>query len=136
MISLKVDLYAVNGALRYSSFGGIYTADDTLLKRKVVLREARPHAVLAKKRLLFEAALLKALAPLRRTPEFIDLFTEHGHTYLVQSRLSTVTLWGMLRAFWSHTSTIGRLPISWTASSPAFLTSSKVLRTFTTRDSF
>jgi serine/threonine protein kinase len=98
-IVLKNGRYAVDGAFRYSSFGGIYTAYDTLLEEQVVLREARPHAKQAYKRLKFESSMLRRLEPLRRTPRYIDMFTEENHTYLVQSRLKTVTLWGHAAGF-------------------------------------
>jgi serine/threonine protein kinase len=93
--------YRVMGAIKFSSTGGIYMADDTATNEPVIIREARPHlqeatrdfdvrAAIAK-----EARILQRLGPAGVTPRFIDLFEEWDHSYLIQERLGGAeSLWG------------------------------------------
>jgi tRNA A-37 threonylcarbamoyl transferase component Bud32 len=91
--------YRVTGALRYSSMGGIYEAEDLQTGRAVIVREARPmvadrgerldaQAVLEK-----EARILRRLAPTGYVPEFVELFREWEHLFLVQEKLEAQILW-------------------------------------------
>jgi serine/threonine protein kinase len=97
---LLKDRYRVLSAERYSSIGGIYGAEDTLTGQLVIIREARPMVstradgfdalgVLQK-----EARILRRLGPTGYLPQFIDLFQEWEHLFLVQERLQADSLWG------------------------------------------
>lgn len=91
--------YRVTGALRYSAFGGIYTATDTATGREVVIREARP--MLKDPRdptdpqnlLEKEARVLRTLGPTGLVPELVEVFEEGGHRFLVQEKLEAQSLW-------------------------------------------
>lgn len=92
--------YRVTGAIRYSSFGGLYSAEDTKTGQGVIIREARPmysdehdwgNAV---KLLEKEARILKKLGPLGLTPNFVDIFKEWEHWFLVEEQLDAESLWG------------------------------------------
>ncbi|HEX6750785.1 MAG TPA: class III lanthionine synthetase LanKC [Longimicrobium sp.] len=99
------DRYRVTGALRYSSVGGIYLADDTETGEKVVIREARPllsqrgDATDALGLLEKEARILRRLGPTGLLPRFVDLFQEWEHRFLVQERLQAESLWGYAIGF-------------------------------------
>ncbi|HEX8145570.1 MAG TPA: class III lanthionine synthetase LanKC [Pyrinomonadaceae bacterium] len=92
--------YRVTGAVRYSSFGGLYAGEDTQTGQTVIIREARPmysaehdwgNAVgLLEK----EARILQKLGPLGLTPRFVDMFKEWEHWFLVQEKLDAESLWG------------------------------------------
>lgn len=94
------DRYRVTGALRYSSFGGLYSAEDTKTGQPVVIREARPmysneHNWGNAVRLLEkEARVLQKLGPTGLTPQFVDMFREWEHWFLVQEKLEAESLWG------------------------------------------
>ena len=89
--------YRVTNAERFSSLGGIYLATDMETGRKVVVREARPHlggegqsiAILRK-----EARILKRMAATGYFAQFVDLFQEWEHWFLVQEHLEAESLWG------------------------------------------
>ena len=91
--------YRVTGALRYSSNGGIYTAVDTLTGLNVIIREARPmltshgHGLDAQSFLEKEARILQKLGSSGLTPQFVDLFREWEHLFLVQEKLDAQILW-------------------------------------------
>lgn len=94
------DRYKVRAALRFGAIGGIYGATDTHTGREVVIREARPLLgtnqgesdcfELVRK----EARILQKLGPTGLLPEFIDLFQEWEHLFLVQERIQAESLWG------------------------------------------
>jgi serine/threonine protein kinase len=92
--------YRVTGAIRYSSFGGLYSAEDTKTGQSVIIREARPmfsdeHDWGNSVRLLEkEARILQKLGPTGLTPRFVDMFKEWEHWFLVQEQLDAESLWG------------------------------------------
>lgn len=105
---LIANRYRVTGALRYSNNGGIYDAIDLATNSRVIIREARPftsvqsdgsdaRAVLAK-----EARILQKLASVRCAPEFVDLFEESGHVFLVQQKIEADSLWITALKTWAR----------------------------------
>ena len=97
--------YQVKMAIKFSSVGGIYQAFDSVAERDVVIREARPMLARAStgydaERLLEkEARILRKLSGTGLAPEFIDLFTEWEHSFLVQEKLDAESLWGYAMDF-------------------------------------
>lgn len=81
--------YVVEQALHFSNGGGVYVGRDSRTGRKVVLKEARPHAGLAADgadaviRLDRERSALEQLSGLACTPEVLDTFELGGHHFLV-----------------------------------------------------
>ncbi|UQI43895.1 class III lanthionine synthetase LanKC [Streptomyces sp. HU2014] len=81
--------YRIEKALHFSNGGGVYAGTDTRDGRKVVLKEARPHAGLAADgadavaRLERERAALEKLSGLGVAPEVRDWFTLGEHSFLV-----------------------------------------------------
>ncbi|WP_338672460.1 class III lanthionine synthetase LanKC [Streptomyces sp. SCSIO 30461] len=81
--------YTIERALHFSNGGGVYTGRDERTGRRVVLKEARPHAGLAADgadavaRLERERDALEQLAGLGCTPEVLDWFTLGDHSFLV-----------------------------------------------------
>lgn len=92
--------YRVIGAERYSSIGGIYTAEDTATDQLVIIREARPFvgnhhgAYDGPKILEKEARILQRLESTGYTAHFVELFQEWEHWFLVQTKLDAESLWG------------------------------------------
>lgn len=94
--------YRVTNAERFSSIGGIYLATDMETGDEIVIREARPHlgsegqsiAILEK-----EARILKRMAGTGYFAQFIELFQEWEHWFLVQERLGAESLWGYAMNF-------------------------------------
>lgn len=94
--------YRVTSAERFSSIGGIYLAVDLQTGHEVVVREARPYlgsdgrsiAILRK-----EARILKRMAETGYFAQFVDLFQEWEHWFLVQERLEAESLWGYAMNF-------------------------------------
>ncbi|MEV4612037.1 class III lanthionine synthetase LanKC [Kitasatospora sp. NPDC049258] len=82
--------FTVERALHFSNGGGVYLATDRRDGRRVVLREARPHAGLdqdgrdAVERLLHERDVLRALAGLDFVPELHEHLRVWEHHYLVE----------------------------------------------------
>lgn len=81
--------YRIEKALHFSNGGGVYAGTDTRDGRKVVLKEARPHAGLAADgadavaRLERERDALEKLSGLGVAPEVRDWFTLGEHSFLV-----------------------------------------------------
>lgn len=103
---LKDRRYRVTHAIKYSSIGGIYAAEDTHSGEAVVIREARPmlserdSATDAVRLLQKEGRILSSLQETGLAPRFVDLFQEWEHTFLVQEKLQDVeSLWGYAIAF-------------------------------------
>ncbi|WP_062650006.1 class III lanthionine synthetase LanKC [Streptomyces maremycinicus] len=96
--------YAVESALHFSNAGGIYLARDPSTGRRVVLREARPHAGLdgsgrdAVSRLYAEAETLQALSDLEFVPSLLRTFTVWEHHFLAEEYIEGDTLWSYLAA--------------------------------------
>ncbi|MFE0131395.1 class III lanthionine synthetase LanKC [Streptomyces sp. NPDC059037] len=90
--------YRMEKALHFSNGGGVYVGTDTRDGRKVVLKEARPHAGLASDgadavaRLERERDALEKLAGLGVAPEVRDWFELGGHRFLVMDFLEGRTL--------------------------------------------
>ncbi len=99
------DRYRVTMAIKFSSVGGIYQALDTLQDKDVIIREARPMLARvntgydAEQLLRKEARILQALGGTGLLPEFIDLFQEWEHSFLVQEKLEAESLWGYAMNF-------------------------------------
>ncbi|MFG3490113.1 class III lanthionine synthetase LanKC [Streptomyces sp. NPDC047972] len=80
--------YDIEKALHFSNGGGVYEAGDRRTGRRVVLKEARPHAGLAADgadavtRLHREREALERLSGLACTPEVLDAFTVGEHHFL------------------------------------------------------
>ncbi|MFG2918410.1 class III lanthionine synthetase LanKC [Kitasatospora sp. NPDC048298] len=80
--------YRVVKALHFSNAGGVYLAEDEG-GRRVVIKEARPHAGLdasetdAVARLLVERDVLERVGHLPFVPELYEYFTSWEHHYLV-----------------------------------------------------
>ncbi|MFD6247555.1 class III lanthionine synthetase LanKC [Streptomyces roseolus] len=81
--------YEIERALHFSNGGGVYEARHRETGRRVVLKEARPHAGLAADgadavtRLHRERTALERLSGLACTPEVLDSFTVGDHHFLV-----------------------------------------------------
>lgn len=90
--------YRIERALHFSNGGGVYGGTDTRDGRRVVLKEARPHAGLAADgadavaRLEREKAALDRLAGLPVVPAVRDWFALDGHRFLVMDELPGQTL--------------------------------------------
>lgn len=90
--------YRIERALHFSNGGGVYGGTDTRDGRRVVLKEARPHAGLAADgadavaRLEREKAALERLAGLSVVPAVRDWFVLDGHRFLVMDELPGQTL--------------------------------------------
>jgi predicted Ser/Thr protein kinase len=85
--------YRIEKALHFSNGGGVYAGTDTRDGRRVVLKEARPHAGLAADgadavaRLERERAALERVAGTGVVPEVRDWFTLGEHRFLVMDHL-------------------------------------------------
>ncbi len=92
--------YRAKRSVKFNGVGGIYLADDTLTGKEVFLREARPllHASAnsadAFELLRKEARILQKLEHTGYFPQFVDLFQEWEHLFLVQEKLEAESLWG------------------------------------------
>jgi tRNA A-37 threonylcarbamoyl transferase component Bud32 len=81
--------YRLEHALHFSNGGGVYAGVDTRSGEQVVLKEARPHAGLARDesdavaRLGRERGTLEQLAGLDLAPAMRDYFVAGGHHFLV-----------------------------------------------------
>ena len=92
------DRYAIKNAIKFSNAGGIYKATDTRTGKIVIIREARPHISVSKSGrdafylLEKEARILKKLEHTGYVPQFIDLFDEWEHKFLVEEFLEGINL--------------------------------------------
>jgi serine/threonine protein kinase len=110
-IKLK-DRYVINGAIKYSNAGGIYTGTDLHTGRPVICREARPFIRFggedgtdAITLLQKEARILEKLNETGITPHFVDLFSQWEHWFLVEEHLQAESLWGIaMEAIFGHSS--------------------------------
>ena len=93
--------YLIEGAFGFSNAGGVYFGLDQADGRQVVIKEARPftNCWQAEDRLWdavdlleHEYAVLGGLCGLDSVPEPVALFQEWEHTFLVEERVSGVTL--------------------------------------------
>ncbi|MFC7308510.1 class III lanthionine synthetase LanKC [Streptomyces monticola] len=90
--------YRIEKALHFSNGGGVYRGTDTRTGRKVVLKEARPHAGLgsdgadAVTRLERERTALERAAGLAVAPEPLDWFLLGDHQFLVMEYIEGRTL--------------------------------------------
>ncbi|MFE5937173.1 class III lanthionine synthetase LanKC [Streptomyces sp. NPDC056470] len=88
-VTVKEMPYEIEKALHFSNGGGVYEARHRETGRRVVLKEARPHAGLAADgadavtRLHRERTALEQLTGLACTPEVLDSFTIGDHHFLV-----------------------------------------------------
>lgn len=82
--------YEITGALHFSNGGGVYTATRKRDGRKVILKEARPHAGLAGdgsdsvSRLHREHEFMRRLTGLGIAPEAYEIFEAGGHHFLAE----------------------------------------------------
>ncbi|MFG3436701.1 class III lanthionine synthetase LanKC [Nonomuraea sp. NPDC047897] len=90
--------YDIERVLHFSNGGGVYLATSRDTGRRVVLKEARPHAGLdaagrdAVTRLAHERDILERLAGLDVVPELLGGFTLGEHHFLVQEFVDGVPL--------------------------------------------
>jgi serine/threonine protein kinase len=102
---LRNQRYRVTGARRYSNFGGIYLGEDTESGRSVIVREARPYLGDSKdprepqNLLRKQARIMDKMRPTGLVPDFIDLFDEQGHLFLIEEMLHGNNLWGYALSF-------------------------------------
>ncbi|MGW1056211.1 class III lanthionine synthetase LanKC, partial [Streptomyces sp. NPDC002521] len=94
--------YRIERPLHFSNAGGVYLATDLRNQRKVVLKEARPHAGWdmwgrsAVPRLRHEAKVLQRLAGLDVVPRFYGIETYWEHEFLVMEYIEGRSLWAHL----------------------------------------
>ena len=93
--------YRVEEALNFTATGGVYRAVDTQTGATVVIKEARPHMVMAAaakvsrdaiQSLQLERRGLELLQGLPCVPRLIDSFVEWEHHFLVQSYMEGMLL--------------------------------------------
>ena len=95
---LKNGRYTVKSAITFSNRGGVYNAYDEMLRREVVLKEARPFVEIGRTQADSMAVIeneFNLLRELEGTGYFVrvlDLFHEWEHLYLVEERLTGETL--------------------------------------------
>ncbi|WP_225413696.1 class III lanthionine synthetase LanKC [Stigmatella hybrida] len=102
--------YRVQAAMKFHGAGGIYRGVDTQTGSNIIIREARP--VLGGtdedeegfRLLQKEGRILSKLGPTGYTANFVALFKEWEHLFLVQEQLSAESLWGYSMGFF-HGST-------------------------------
>lgn len=89
-VTLRNGRYTIDGAISFSSAGGVYFALDNRTRRKVVIKEARPwinataDGYDAIELLKKEYRLLGVLAATGIAPEPVELFQEWEHCFLVE----------------------------------------------------
>jgi serine/threonine protein kinase len=83
--------YLVTALLVHSNAGGVYKAEDQHTGRTVVVKEARPLISVTRRvsedavdNLRKEACCLQKLAATGYVPQYVDLFQEWEHTFLVE----------------------------------------------------
>ncbi|WP_394829030.1 class III lanthionine synthetase LanKC [Pendulispora albinea] len=94
--------YQVDGALRFSNGGGVYTARRLTDGQRVVLKEARPRAGLdregrdAMARLAHEAWALERLAGVPGIPRLYEKVTVDGHDFLAIEHMGGIPLYSWM----------------------------------------
>ncbi|MEU7812779.1 class IV lanthionine synthetase LanL [Pseudonocardia sp. NPDC049154] len=92
------DRFTVRGALRHSTKGGVYLADDGALGGTVVVKQGRAHAEAdesgrdARDAIRREADMLRRLAPTGLVPGLLATFTQDGDQFLVEEHLDRAPL--------------------------------------------
>ncbi|MCE3553038.1 class IV lanthionine synthetase LanL [Pseudonocardia sp. RS11V-5] len=92
------DRFTVRAALRHSTKGGIYLADDAVLGGTVVVKQGRAHAEAdesgrdARDAIRHEAEMLRLLAPTGLVPRLLATFTQDGDRFLVEEHLDRAPL--------------------------------------------
>ncbi|GAA4693717.1 hypothetical protein GCM10023215_34000 [Pseudonocardia yuanmonensis] len=92
------DRFTVRAALRHSTKGGVYLADDAVLGGTVVVKQARAHTEVdeagrdARHALRREADMLLRLAPTGVVPRPLTTFAQDGDEFLVEEHLDRVPL--------------------------------------------
>jgi Serine/threonine protein kinase len=102
------DRYVVQGALKFNATGGIYRGIDNTTGREIIIREVRGKLGPLEKESLDdpafilrrEARILETLSPTGLVPEYIDLFQEWDHWFLVVEKLDAISLWGHSMEFY------------------------------------
>jgi len=103
--------YLVEGAIKFNATGGIYRGIDKLSNREIIIREVRgklgylesehpedPAFILKR-----EGRILEKLSPTGLVPEYVDLFKEWDHWFLVVEKLDAISLWGhSMEFYFSH----------------------------------
>jgi Protein kinase domain/Lanthionine synthetase C-like protein len=90
--------YEIDRALHFSNGGGVYLAQNTRTRSRVVLKEARPFGGLARDgtdavaRLGRERIILEQLSGLEFAPDLIDHFTCWEHHFLVEEYIDGESL--------------------------------------------
>jgi hypothetical protein len=100
--------YLVQGAIKFNATGGIYRGVDITTNRGIIIREVRgklghlereslddPAFILKR-----EARILQKLSHTGLVPEFVDLFMEWDHWFLVLEKLDAISLWGHSMEFY------------------------------------
>ncbi len=93
------DRYRVTTAIRHANKGGVYLAEDTHRpSATVVIKEGRPHVATdsqgrdARAVVRHEAEALRRLNGLGIAPTLVEVFTAQDHAFLVEEKLSGVSL--------------------------------------------
>ncbi|MCE0763937.1 class IV lanthionine synthetase LanL [Pseudonocardia kujensis] len=92
------DRFTVRAALRHSTKGGIYLADDAVLGGTVVVKQGRAHAEAdesgrdARDAIRHEAEMVRLLAPTGLVPRLLTTFTQDGDRFLVEEHLDRAPL--------------------------------------------
>jgi len=90
------DRYEVTRVVRHANKGGVYRALDRETGREVIVKEARPHVgtdregLDARDYLRHEGFVLRHLAGTGLVPEYLDLFEQQEHVFLVEEFLDGV----------------------------------------------
>ncbi|AVO03434.1 serine/threonine protein kinase (plasmid) [Staphylococcus simulans] len=95
----RLDNYDIQEAIHFSNGGGVYLALDTLLDKKVIIKEGRPGAGLdassrdAFTRIKNEKYILKKLQNTKKVVDVLDYFDEWEHTFIVEEYLEGMDLY-------------------------------------------
>lgn len=100
--------YLVQAAVKFNATGGIYRGIDTQTRREVIIREVRGKLAYFEREsaedpayiLKREARILQKIAHTGVAPEYIDLFQEWDHWFLVVEKLDAISLWGHSMEFY------------------------------------
>jgi dienelactone hydrolase len=92
------DRFTVRAALRHSTKGGVYLADDAVRGGTVVVKQGRAHAEAdesgrdARDAIRREEEMLRRLAPTGLVPALLATFTQGGDRFLVEEHLDRAPL--------------------------------------------